>query len=97
MASQPIRDGRFEEPAVGKTGLNKSLIPHLRKVLGDLPTFDRTSINAREDAEFVQAVNATGHKKLIMTALRTEACLTFPALTVGEQDGLSTWRLRYGR
>ncbi len=26
MASQPIRDGRFEEPAVGKTGLNKSLI-----------------------------------------------------------------------
>jgi nicotinamidase-related amidase len=79
------------------TGLNKPAIPHLRKVLGDLPTIDRTSINAWEDVEFVQAVNATGRKKLIMTALWTEACLTFPALTLDEQDRLSTWRLRYGR
>ena len=65
-----------------KTGLNKPPIPHLRKVLGDLPTFDRTSINAWEDVEFAQAVTATGRKKLIMTALWTEACLTFPALDV---------------
>ena len=63
-----------------KTGLNKPPIPHLRKVLGDLPTFDRTSINAWEDVEFAQAVTATGRKKLVMTALCTEACLTFPAL-----------------
>jgi nicotinamidase-related amidase len=80
-----------------KIGLNKPAIPHLRKVLGDLPTIDRTSINAWEDVEFVQAVNATGRKKLIMTALWTEACLTSPALTLVEQDRLSTWRLRYGR
>jgi nicotinamidase-related amidase len=63
-----------------KTGLNKPPIPHLRKVLGDLPTVDRTSINAWEDVEFVKAVKATGRQKLIMTALWTEACLTFPAL-----------------
>jgi nicotinamidase-related amidase len=63
-----------------KSGLNKPPIPHLRKVLGELPTVDRTSINAWEDVEFVQAVKATGRKKLIMTALWTEACLTFPAL-----------------
>jgi nicotinamidase-related amidase len=63
-----------------KTGLNKPPIPHLRKVLDDLPTVDRTSINAWEDVEFVQAVKATGRQKLIMTALWTEACLTFPAL-----------------
>jgi nicotinamidase-related amidase len=61
-----------------KTGLNKPPIPHLRKVRGDLPTVDRTSINAWEDVEFVQAVKATGRQKLIMTALWTEACLTFP-------------------
>src|SRR5581483_101084 len=63
-----------------KTGLNKPPIPQLRKVLKDLPTIDRTSINSWEDAEFVQAVKTTGRKKLIMTALWTEACLTFPAL-----------------
>jgi len=63
-----------------KTGLNKPPIVQLRKVLKDFPTYDRTSINAWEDVEFVKAVKATGRKKLIMTALWTEACLTFPAL-----------------
>jgi nicotinamidase-related amidase len=63
-----------------KTGLNKPPIPQLRKVLKDLPTYDRTSINAWEDVEFVRAVKETGRKKLIMTALWTEACLTFPSL-----------------
>ena len=52
----------------------------LRRVLKDFPTYDRTSINAWEDVEFVKAVKATGRKKLIMTALWTEACLTFPTL-----------------
>lgn len=63
-----------------KTGLNKPPIPQLQKVLGHLPTYDRTSINSWEDVEFKQAVESTGRKKLIMTALWTEACLTFPAL-----------------
>lgn len=63
-----------------KTGLNKPPIPQLRKVLDKLPTYDRTSINSWEDVEFRKAVEATGRKKLIMTALWTEACLTFPSL-----------------
>ncbi|SMF49107.1 hydrolase [Pseudogulbenkiania subflava] len=63
-----------------KTGLNKPPIPQLQRVLEHLPTYDRTSINSWEDVEFKQAVEATGRKKLIMTALWTEACLTFPAL-----------------
>ena len=63
-----------------KTGLNKPPIPQLRKVLADYPTYDRTTINSWEDVEFRQAVEATGRRKLIMTALWTEACLTFPAL-----------------
>ena len=63
-----------------KTGLNKPPIGQLRKVLADYPTYDRTTINSWEDVEFRKAVEATGRKKLIMTALWTEACLTFPAL-----------------
>lgn len=62
------------------TGLNKPPIPQLRKVLKDLPTYDRTTINSWEDTQFREAVAATGRKKLIMTALWTEACLSFPAL-----------------
>lgn len=62
------------------TGRNKPPIQELQDVIGDLPTYDRTSINAWEDTEFKQAVKALGRRKLIMTALWTEACLTFPAL-----------------
>ncbi|EYR82188.1 amidase [Shinella sp. SUS2] len=63
-----------------KTGLNKPPISQLQAVLADFPTYDRTTINSWEDIEFRQAVEATGRKKLIMTALWTEACLAFPAL-----------------
>ena len=68
-----------------KTGLNKPPIPQLRKVLGDYPTYDRTSINSWEDVAFKRAVIETGRRKLVMTALWTEACLTFPALDALEQ------------
>src|SRR5438445_5419908 len=63
-----------------RTGINKPPIAPLRKVLDKVPTYDRTTINAWEDIEFRKAVKAAGRKKLIMTALWTEACLTFPAL-----------------
>lgn len=62
------------------TGRNKPPIQELQAVLGHLPAYDRTSINSWEDTEFKQAVKALGRKKLIMTALWTEACLTFPVL-----------------
>ena len=62
------------------TGRNKPPIQELQDVIGDLPTYDRTSINSWEDTEFKEAVKALGRRKLIMTALWTEACLTFPAL-----------------
>jgi nicotinamidase-related amidase len=62
------------------TGLNQETIPQVKKHLDGITSYDRTSINSWEDKEFVEAVKATGKKKLIMAALWTEACLTFPAL-----------------
>jgi nicotinamidase-related amidase len=55
-------------------------IPELRTVLADNEEIDRSEINSWENAEFRTAVEATGRKKLIMTALWTEVCLAFPAL-----------------
>lgn len=63
-----------------QTGRNQDTIAPLKEVLADTVSYDRTSINAWEDKEFYEAVKATGRKKLIMAALWTEACLTFPAL-----------------
>lgn len=62
------------------TGRNKPPIQELQDVIGHVPTYDRTSINSWEDKGFKDAVEALGRRKLIMTALWTEACLTFPAL-----------------
>jgi nicotinamidase-related amidase len=61
-------------------GRNEPTIHQLKKVLPETEAYDRTTINAWEDVEFLRAVKATGRKKLIMTALWTEACLTFPTL-----------------
>jgi nicotinamidase-related amidase len=55
-------------------------IPALKEVLADSSEIDRTQLNAWEDVAFRQAVEATGRKKLIMTALWTEICLAFPSL-----------------
>ena len=62
------------------TGVNEDTIPQLARVLTGVKAIDRTSINSWEDEDFLAAVKATGKRKLIMTALWTEACLLFPAL-----------------
>ncbi len=63
-----------------QTGVNKPTVQPLLDVLENIEVFDRTTINAWEDVEFRKAVEATGRRKLVMTALWTEACLTFPTL-----------------
>ena len=63
------------------TGANKPTIDALTEVLGDdVVAIDRTSINSWEDKDFRAAVEATGRKKILMTALWTEACLSLPSL-----------------
>ena len=63
-----------------KAGGSAPTIHQLAEVLAGIEELDRTTINAWEDEEFVTAAKATGRKKLIMAALWTEACLSFPAL-----------------
>ena len=52
----------------------------LAELLKDDPPLDRTTVNSWEDTEFVQAVRATGRRKLILCALWTEVCMAFAAL-----------------
>jgi nicotinamidase-related amidase len=55
-------------------------LPELAELLEDDAPLDRTTVNSWEDAEFVQAVHATGRRKLIFCALWTEVCMAFAAL-----------------
>jgi nicotinamidase-related amidase len=75
----------FDLPVVLSTvqvasGREAPTIPELKAVLSDCPEIDRTMMNSREDTEFRRAVEATGRRRLIMTALWTEICLAFPTL-----------------
>src|SRR5262249_56046553 len=62
------------------TGREQPTLPELADLLTDDKPLDRTTINSWEDIEFVQAVHATGRRKLIFCALWTELSMPFPPL-----------------
>jgi nicotinamidase-related amidase len=75
----------FGVPVVHSTvnvasGQVQPTLPELAELLNDDPPLDRTTVNSWEDTEFVQAVRATGRRKLILCALWTEVCMAFAAL-----------------
>jgi nicotinamidase-related amidase len=75
----------FDVPVVHSTinvasGRGKPTLPKLAGLLADDKPLDRTTTNSWEDIEFVQAVHATGCRKLIICALWTEICMAFTAL-----------------
>jgi nicotinamidase-related amidase len=63
-----------------KTGRGQPTLTPLAEVLAGDPPIDRTTTNAWEDANFLDAVRATSRRKLIICALWTEICMAFPAL-----------------
>ncbi len=62
------------------SGRGKPTLPELADLLTDDKPLDRTSVNSWEDIELVDAVHATGRRKLIFCALWTEVCMAFTAL-----------------
>jgi nicotinamidase-related amidase len=75
----------FGVPVVHSTvnvasGQVQPTLPQLAELLEDDPPLDRTTVNSWEDTEFVQALRATGRRKLVLCALWTEVCMAFAAL-----------------
>jgi nicotinamidase-related amidase len=62
------------------TGRGQPTLPELAALLTEDKPLDRTTVNSWEDLEFLQAVHATGRRKLIICALWTEVCMAFTAL-----------------
>ncbi|MFD3788556.1 hydrolase [Streptomyces cyaneofuscatus] len=56
------------------------LIQGIRDVFPEQKPIDRTFINTWQDQRVVDAVKATGRKKLILAGLWTEICLAMPAI-----------------
>jgi nicotinamidase-related amidase len=66
--------------AVETKGFSGNTWPALLDLFPELEPVERSSMNSWDDKYFVEAVKRTGRKNLVMSALWTEACLTFPAL-----------------
>ena len=75
----------FGVPVVHSTvnvasGQGQPTLPELADLMQDDKPLDRTTVNSWEDIEFLEAVRATGRRKLILCALWTEVCMAFTAL-----------------
>lgn len=74
----------FKVPTILTTVESKSfsgnMWPQLLDLFPNNAIIERSSMNSWDDLKFVEAVTATGRKKLIMAALWTEVCLAYPAL-----------------
>ncbi len=73
----------FKVPVILSTVLGPRggrIIKGLQDVFPDQKPIDRTYINAWQDQRVVDAVKATGRRKLVLAALWTEMCLAMPAI-----------------
>jgi nicotinamidase-related amidase len=74
----------FKVPTILTTVETKSfsgyMWPQLLNIFPDRAPIERSSMNAWEDVKFVAEVEHIGRKKLVMAALWTEVCLTFPTI-----------------
>jgi len=75
----------FDVPTILTSGAAESfagpIVPEITSVFPGQRIIDRTWINAWEDGRIVEAVKATGRKKLIIAGLWTEVCVALPALS----------------
>jgi nicotinamidase-related amidase len=78
----------FKVPVILTTVETKSfsgnMWPQLLELFPGQDPIERTSMNSWEDKKFVEAVEKTGRKKLVIAALWTEVCLAFPAIQAME-------------
>jgi len=63
---------------------NGPLFDEIRDQFSDEVVIDRTTMNAWEDEEYVDAVETTGRSRLVMAGLWTEVCVCFAALSALE-------------
>src|SRR5258708_26512282 len=78
----------FKVPVILTTvetkGFSGYMWPQLLEVFPDRQPIERTSMNSWEDKKFVAEVERIGRKKLVIAALWTAVCLTFPAIQAME-------------
>lgn len=75
----------FRIPVIASTSATKvysgPVMPAVRSVIPDVEAFERRSMNLWEDDAARAAVEASGRRRLLVSGLLTEACVTQPVLS----------------
>src|SRR3979411_1423986 len=65
---------------VETTGFSGNMWPQIQAVFPKQVPIERTSMNSWDDANFVAAVKKSGRKKIVLSGLWTETCVTLPTI-----------------
>ncbi|WP_255367412.1 hydrolase [Dyella sp. OK004] len=75
----------FGLPIVASTSASKvysgPLMPGIQAAIPDVAAIERRNMNVWEDTAAREAIQATGRKRLIVSGLLTEACVSFPVIS----------------
>ncbi len=69
----------------GEDGSPAKITPEIAEVLGELPTYHRTTCDSFRNPEIVAAIEATGRKTLLISGVATELAVQLPALSASDQ------------
>src|ERR1700732_2080419 len=74
----------FEVPVVLSTvetkGFSGNMWPQIQAVFPKVAPIERTTMNSWDDDNFVAAIKRTGRKKIVLSGLWTETCVTLPTV-----------------
>src|SRR5579859_3999931 len=84
----------FGLPIVASTSATKvysgPMMPALQRAIPEVSAIDRRNMNAWEDDTVREAIIRTGRKKLLVSGMLTEACVSFLALSAAN-DGYEVY------
>jgi nicotinamidase-related amidase len=85
----------FGLPIVASTSATKvysgPLMPAIQKVVPDVQAIDRKSMNVWEHEPARAAVESSGRKRLLVSGLLTEACVSFTVLSALRRVTTRMW------
>ena len=74
----------FDMPVVLSTvetkGFSGNMWPQIQAIFAKQTPIERTTMNSWDDENFVAAVKKSGRKKIVLTGLWTETCVTLPTI-----------------
>src|SRR6266851_2185273 len=74
----------FDVPVVLSTvetkGFSGNMWPQIQAIFPKQMPIERTTMNSWDDENFVAAVKKSGRKKIVLTGLWTESCVTLPTI-----------------